>query len=76
MRETIFKPYFTTKPSGNGIGLAVAQQVVRAHGGEISVLESQIGLESEPGRNGQVTTGAAFVIRLPLASSVSAKGPA
>lgn len=37
LEEKIFRPYFTTKPDGNGIGLAVAQQVVRQHGGRISV---------------------------------------
>ena len=38
LRERIFKPYFTTKKHGNGIGLAVAKQVVRLHGGEIEVI--------------------------------------
>jgi signal transduction histidine kinase len=37
LREQIFKPYFTTKRNGNGIGLAVALQVVKAHGGRIRV---------------------------------------
>ncbi len=37
LRESIFRPYFTTKRDGNGIGLAVALQVVKAHGGRIEV---------------------------------------
>ncbi len=38
----VFDPYFTTKPSGTGLGLPVAQKIVEAHGGRI-VLESAPG---------------------------------
>lgn len=34
-REEIFKPYFTTNANGTGLGLAVVQQIVLAHGWEI-----------------------------------------
>jgi signal transduction histidine kinase len=33
--ERIFEPLFTTKQEGNGLGLAIARKIVRAHGGEI-----------------------------------------
>lgn len=33
--ERIFEPLFTTKQGGNGLGLAIARNIVRAHGGEI-----------------------------------------
>lgn len=42
LRKKIFLPYFTTKPEGNGIGLAMASKVVRLHGGDLAV-ESEVG---------------------------------
>lgn len=52
LREKIFRPYFTTKRDGNGIGLAVASQVVKRHGGRID-------LWTQPQR------GTHFLMRLP-----------
>lgn len=50
----VFKPFVTTKPSGNGLGLATTKKIVLAHGGTIAA-------QSEPGR------GTKFTIRLPVA---------
>jgi nitrogen fixation/metabolism regulation signal transduction histidine kinase len=36
----IFVPFFTTKEGGSGVGLALARQVMTAHGGFIRLLES------------------------------------
>ncbi|MDE1171635.1 MAG: ATP-binding protein [Verrucomicrobium sp.] len=38
----IFEPYFTTKPSGSGLGLLIVRRIVREHGGDLE-------LESHPG---------------------------
>jgi PAS domain S-box-containing protein len=38
----IFDPYFTTKPAGNGLGLAVCYSIIKKHGGLLTV-ESEIG---------------------------------
>jgi signal transduction histidine kinase len=51
-RERLFEPFFTNKPRGTGLGLAVSQTIARAHGGEIV---------AEPPGSG----GACFVLRLP-----------
>lgn len=59
----IFEPHFTTKRQGTGMGLAMSQQVIRAHGGRIS-LETAPNTVSDP-------VGAVFMIRLPLLTPAS-----
>lgn len=51
--KKLFSPFFTTKATGNGFGLAEVEQVIRAHGGSIDV-ESAI------------DKGTTFTIKIPL----------
>ena len=44
----IFRPYFTTKHGGNGLGMMVVQRIMRAHGGKI-------GIDSQKGKGTVVT---------------------
>ena len=39
IKEKIFQPFFTTKPtgSGTGLGLSLSYDIVKAHGGELRV---------------------------------------
>lgn len=50
----LFVPFFTTKPSGSGIGLVLCRQIAEAHGGTLSL------------RNRDGTRGCMAKLRLPL----------
>jgi signal transduction histidine kinase len=51
--EKVFTPFFTSKASGTGLGLALSKKIIEEHGGSIEV-------KSSPG------TGAEFLITLPF----------
>ena len=51
--DRIFNPFFTTKETGTGLGMAIAKKIVEAHDGTIDVV-------SEPGRSTE------FIVSLPL----------
>jgi signal transduction histidine kinase len=58
--DKIFQPFFTTKPTGQGtgLGLSLSYDIVKAHGGDLSVKTKE----------GEY---AAFIIELPLYSTAS-----
>ncbi|MEM2431657.1 MAG: CHASE4 domain-containing protein [Candidatus Bathyarchaeia archaeon] len=60
--ENLWTPFFTTKPRGLGLGLAICKRIVEAHGGKITV---KITVESELGK------GSTFRIILPMKSATS-----
>lgn len=41
MQNKIFTPYYTTKESGTGLGMAIVQRIITDHGGEISVTSEE-----------------------------------
>jgi len=58
--QRVFIPFFTTKSRGYGIGLALVQKILVAHGGGVTIEKSD-------------ETGTIFHCRLPLASRQSVK---
>ena len=51
--QKIFRPYYSSRPHGSGLGLPTAKRIIDAHGGIITV-------------NSETEKGTSFTIRLPL----------
>ena len=63
VRRHLFEPFASSaKPDGNGLGLAICRELMRAHGGEIELLESS-------------ARGTIFRLVLPARSTLRAGGP-
>ncbi|MFO7767506.1 MAG: HAMP domain-containing sensor histidine kinase [bacterium] len=39
----VFEPFYSTRPEGNGLGLFIVEQIVRSHGGEVTVEDREEG---------------------------------
>ncbi len=59
--ENIFNPFFTTKATGVGLGLAIVAKIIDEHGGKVSV-------DSEPG------VGSTFRVFLPFGEAAGENG--
>jgi two-component system nitrogen regulation sensor histidine kinase GlnL len=57
LRDCLFEPFVSSKPSSGGLGLPLVQKIVAAHGGVVD-------FESEPGRS-------VFRVRLPLSPHIA-----
>ena len=57
-RERVFELFYTTKPSGSGLGLPICRRIVEEHGGVITV-------------DGEAGAGSQFAIRLPAGGIAS-----
>ena len=51
--QKIFIPFFTTKPKGHGVGLALTHRIITEHGGTLTAANAREG-------------GAVFTIKIPL----------
>jgi signal transduction histidine kinase len=60
-RERIWSPFFTTKESGTGLGLALSRKTVEAHGGRIELL-------SDPRQ------GSEFILTFPAEAPTASEG--
>jgi signal transduction histidine kinase len=57
----LFRPYFTTKRQGTGLGLFVIRRIVEAHGGTVGVTST-------------VTQGTTFTVTLPTSDGQASRG--
>jgi signal transduction histidine kinase len=62
----IFDLYFTTKPKGSGIGLALSYRIVKLHGGTMVVRS-----EADPGSPNR---GTSFMLRIPVSVASADRG--
>lgn len=60
--QKIFIPFFTTKPKGHGVGLALTHRVITQHGGTLTAANAPEG-------------GAVFTIKIPVGNTLASDDP-
>lgn len=68
MKDKIFQPFFTTKPTGQGtgLGLSLSYDIIKAHGGELKVESPVKEGNALPSRQVGGETGSVFIVSLPV----------
>lgn len=62
-QRRIFEPFYTTKPKGTGLGMAICRRILEAHGGTIEAVASQ------------EHSGAEFLVTLPVGRKSESSQP-
>jgi len=64
-REKVCQPFYTSKPGGTGLGLAIVTRIIEDHGGQLKLLDSELGgarfriVLTQPAGNPSLLTAAA-----------------
>jgi signal transduction histidine kinase len=69
--KQLFTPFFTTKPSGSGLGLVLSQRVIALHGGRLWAERGGVGAAARPK---EPVRGMTFRVTLPATGRDESQG--